>query len=185
LIKRIAVIGNGGGGKTTISRTLGSFYDIPVTHVDSVQYQEGWMYTPQDICDRILDEVAEGDKWLIDGFGNKPVIERRLKSADAVVFVDFPIYLHYRWALKRQIQSWKGSRSELPEGCKEFSFKFTMKLVKVMWEVDRDYVPWFRKLVSELSESTKLFHLRSPKEMRLFLSEFTDVSEVKKISPLN
>ncbi len=169
--KRIAVIGNGGGGKTTISRQLGSYYDVPIVHVDSVQYQEGWTYTPEQDCDRILNEVADRENWLIDGFGSKPVIERRLKLANTVVFVDFPLYKHYLWAGKRQLGSWRGPRSELPIGCSEFSFKYTSKLVKVMWEVNRDYVPWFRKLVAGLPESTTLFHLRTPQQVNHILDQ--------------
>lgn len=116
MIRRIAIIGNAGGGKTTISKKLGEFYKVPVTHVDSIQYREGWAYTPENICAQMLNEIADGDSWLIDGFGNRAVLERRLEIADTVIFVDFPLYRHYWWAAKRQFRSWRGSRSELPAG---------------------------------------------------------------------
>ena len=172
MVKRIAVIGNGGGGKTTISRKLGEHHGIPVCHVDSIQYQAGWKYTPVDECERVLNEIADGESWLIDGFGSRAAIERRLGIADVVVFVDFPLYQHYWWAAKRQLGSWRGSRAELPEDCPEFNWKYTRKLTQVMWEVNRDYIPWFRTLVSELPESTMLFHLHSPRQVHAFLAGY-------------
>ncbi len=172
MVNRIAVIGNGGGGKTTLSRQLGEYFGIPVHHVDSIQYQAGWVYTPAQECEKILNEIADGSEWLIDGFGSQVVIERRLGMADLVVFVDFPLVQHYWWAAKRQLGSWRGSRVELPEGCTEFSFKYTIKLITAMWAVHRDYVPWFRTLVSALPKTTTLYHLRSPTQLNSFVAEF-------------
>lgn len=173
MFRRIAIIGNAGGGKTTVSRKLGDFYKVPVTHVDSIQYGEGWTYIPEEICSQLLNKIADGDSWLIDGFGNRSVLERRLRNADTVVFIDFPLYRHYWWATKRQLGSWRGSRSELQPGCSEFSFKFTKNLAQIIWELNRDYVPWFRKLASELPKSTRLFHLRSPDDVEIFLEKLS------------
>ena len=89
-MQRIAVIGNAGGGKTTLSRLLGEALGLPVHHVDSIQYQPGWKRSASAECDRRLDEVAASEFWIIDGFGSDGAIERRLRAADTVVFVDFP-----------------------------------------------------------------------------------------------
>lgn len=172
MFRRVAVIGNGGGGKTTISRKIGAYYNIPVFHVDSIQYEAGWKYTSEHECDRMLNKIADSDSWLVDGFGSKTVIERRLRMADAVVFIDLPLYQHYWWAGKRQLNSWRGSRVELPEGCHEFSLLFTVKLISAMREVNRSYVPWFRALVADLPVSTTLFHLQSPSAIHQFLADY-------------
>jgi ATPase subunit of ABC transporter with duplicated ATPase domains len=50
-MRRIAVIGNGGGGKSTLARALGQRLRIPVHEVDEVQWLPGWRRAP-------LDEVA-------------------------------------------------------------------------------------------------------------------------------
>ena len=171
-MRRVAVIGNGGGGKTTLSRRLGRALDIPVYHVDSIQFQAGWRYTPAEECDRILNDIAEGETWLIDGFGSRAAIERRLRTADAVVFVDFPIWTHYWWALKRHVGSWRSPRAELPPGCPEFNLTYTVKLVRTMWRVHKNYVPWFRGLVASLPTTTQLFHLRTAREMNRFAAHY-------------
>ena len=42
VVQRITVIGNGGGGKSTLARALGERLDIPVHEVDAVQWRPGW-----------------------------------------------------------------------------------------------------------------------------------------------
>lgn len=169
-MQRIAVIGNAGGGKTTLSRLLGESLGIPVHHVDSIQYQPGWERTPAAECDRELDGLVASASWIIDGFGSDDAIERRLTAADTVVFVDFPLPVHYWWACKRQWQSRRRQRVELPENCPEFTLRYSWKLAKVMWEVHRDYRPWFGRLVEGLPDTVSVVHIRSPREWRAFAS---------------
>ena len=170
-MQRVALIGNGGGGKTTLARRVSRAFDLPLIHVDSIQFQPGWQYTPRQECDAALDEIAAGERWVIDGFGSDDVIERRLRLADTVVFVDFPFPVHLWWATKRQWKSRTAPRAELPEGCPEFTVSYTWRLYKVMWQVNRDYCPWFRDMILELSDAVSVFHLRSPAEYRVFLLE--------------
>lgn len=158
---RIAIIGNAGGGKSTLARKLGQALDLPVTHVDSIQYQSGWQRTDTTECDRILDLAAQADRWVIDGYGSDALIERRIDIADTVVFVDFPLWRHYWWASKRQWAARHGQRSELPENCPEFSFAHTRKLYAIMWQVHRDYTPWFRRLLSDRSATCNVI-IRQP-----------------------
>ena len=163
------MIGNVGGGKTTLSRLLGDALGLPVHHVDSIQYQPGWERTPSAECDRRLDEVAASQSWVIDGFGSDGAIERRLSAADTVVFVDFPLLVHYWWTCKRQWRSRRRQRAELRDNCPEFTLRYSWKLAKVMWEIHRDYRPWFTKLVNGLPDNVSVFHIRTPKEWREFL----------------
>ena len=65
--ERIAIIGNAGGGKSTLARELGQILNLPVTHVDSIQYQSGWRRTPDEECDQRLSAIASEDRWIIDG----------------------------------------------------------------------------------------------------------------------
>ena len=92
---RIAIIGNAGGGKSTLARKIGQAFDLPVTHVDSIQYRGDWQRTEAAECNQILEVAAQADRWVIDGFGSDVLIEQRIKIADTVVFVDFPLWRHY------------------------------------------------------------------------------------------
>ena len=168
--KRIAIIGNGGGGKSTLARKLGAMLELPVIHVDSIQFLNGWQRRPAEDCDRMLNQAAKADSWIIDGFGSDDVIARRITLADTAVFVDFSIWRHYWWAIKRQLASRKGQRRELPDNCPEFSVAYTWKLVTVMWLVHREYTPWFRTLLSVKHESGNVVVFKNPQQMARFVS---------------
>jgi len=134
-IKKIAVIGNGGGGKTTLSRRFNELYKLPLTHVDSIQFIAGLKTRNVEETRTLLNQIADTEAWIIDGFGPLDVMERRFAIADRVVFVDFPLWRHYWWCTKRQIQSYWQPRSELPEGCDEASLAYTFRLYKTLWRV--------------------------------------------------
>jgi adenylate kinase family enzyme len=168
LMQRIAVIGNGGGGKTTLARLLGESLDLPVHHVDSIQFEPEWRRTPAIECDRRLDELASAHRWIIDGLGRRDVIERRLKAADTVVFVDFRLLVHYWWACKRQWRNRRHQRAELPENCPEFTLRYSWVLARGMWKVHKYYRPWFLELIQRLPGKVRVFHIRSPKQWRAF-----------------
>ena len=103
-INRVAIIGNGGGGKTTLARSLAKKYSLPLTHVDSIQYLPCMKIRDPMETTRILNQMADEDLWLIDGFGSYEVMQRRFIRADIIIFVDFPLWRHYFWCTKRQIK---------------------------------------------------------------------------------
>jgi adenylate kinase family enzyme len=39
---RIAIIGNAGGGKTTLSLKLGRDFSLPIVHIDNLQWDKSW-----------------------------------------------------------------------------------------------------------------------------------------------
>lgn len=171
-MQRVAVIGNAGGGKTSLSRLLGEALGIPVHHVDSIQYRSGWVKTPETECDRVLNALAASPRWIIDGFGSDAVIEGRLRAWDTVIFVDFPLLVHYWRVCKRRWHARQQQRAELPENCPEFTLSYSWKLAKVMWQVHRRYRPWFTRLMGELPESVVVIPVRSPNQCRALVDRY-------------
>jgi adenylate kinase family enzyme len=89
-VRRVAVIGCGGAGKTTLANELAGRLGIPVVHIDSHYWQmvDGRRVesTPEQWADCHRRLIAE-DQWVIDGmkFG---VLDERLARADTVVYLD-------------------------------------------------------------------------------------------------
>ena len=68
-INRLAIIGNGGGGKSTLAKKLAKLYDLPLTHVDSIQFLPNMKVRKQEETSKILRDLSKEKSWLIDGFG--------------------------------------------------------------------------------------------------------------------
>ena len=147
-IQRVAVIGNAGGGKTTLSRQLSKLYGLPVTHVDTIQFLPGMKVRPLDETRVALNKVTSQEKWVIDGFGPLDLIEKRFEIADRVVFVDFPLARHCWWCAKRQVRSLWRPREELVEGCNEATVAHTIKLYKTIWRVHTQMRPELLKILN-------------------------------------
>jgi adenylate kinase family enzyme len=103
-MERIAVIGCGGSGKTTLSRRLGELLDLPVIHIDDQYWREvdgvRIESTPEQ-WRRRHHELVAGDRWVIDGM-KLGVLEERLAAASAVILLDLPVVvclsgIAHRW----------------------------------------------------------------------------------------
>jgi adenylate kinase family enzyme len=105
-MKRIAVIGAGGAGKTRLARTLGRMLGLPVIHLDAHYYGPGWQPSaPADWTARHR-QLAAGQRWVLDG-NYASTLGLRLERADTVVFLDLsPLLCAWqvlrRWALGRR-----------------------------------------------------------------------------------
>jgi adenylate kinase family enzyme len=167
-MQRIAVIGNGGGGKSTLARTLGRHLRIPVHEVDAVQWLPGWRRAPLDEVAHTLEAWAAEEMWVIDGFGPWPVIDRRMGRADTIVYVDLPFRTHLWWAAKRQVVSflqrsaWAGQDAPPP----------TLLLFRTLRRVNT-MRPDLLQLVTKNGRAAKLVHLRSPDSMARWLADVT------------
>ena len=167
-MRRVAVIGNGGGGKSTLARAVGNHLGIRVHEVDEVQWLPGWRRAPLDEVAHTLESWAADDTWVIDGFGPWPVIDRRMGRADTIVYVDLPFRTHLWWAAKRQVTSlirrraWGGQSAAPP----------TLLLFRTLRRVHAMRSDLL-ELVTKNGRAAKLVHLRSPREMTRWLAEVT------------
>jgi len=66
---RVAVIGNAGGGKSTLCARLGKALQLPVYPIDKIQWKPGWVAASREEFNRQHDELLALDRWIIDGWG--------------------------------------------------------------------------------------------------------------------
>ena len=163
-IKKIAVIGNSGGGKTTLSRELFRRYAFPLTHVDSVQFVAGMKIRPHKESIALLQAEQQKDSWIIDGYGPLDILEQRLMLSDQIIFIDMPIWRHYWWCTKRQIQNLWSPRQELASGCNELSWEHTRKLYRNLWQSHTKMRPELLRILAREHFKNKLIHVRGQKQ---------------------
>jgi energy-coupling factor transporter ATP-binding protein EcfA2 len=149
-MKRVAVFGNAGGGKSTLARQLAEIT-------------------------RLHRGLLSCETWVIDGYGDDTTIWERLGAADTLIHVDLTLPVHYWRVTKRLI---KGLFAD-PEGWPKDSplWSSTMSSYKTIPLCHRYMTPRYRRLVAEMAASKRVAHLRSPGEMAAFLdhvrNEFT------------
>jgi adenylate kinase family enzyme len=70
-VQRIAVIGCGGAGKTTLANELGSRLGLPVLHIDGFYWRRrpdgGEVASTPEHWQRVHAGMIGGDRWVIDG----------------------------------------------------------------------------------------------------------------------
>jgi adenylate kinase family enzyme len=102
-MKKVAVFGNAGGGKSTLSKKLAEMTGLPLYILDKIKFQPGGSEVPPEEYQRLHQDILATDRWIIDGFGSIETIWLRLEQADNLVYIDLPIHLHFWWVTKRLI----------------------------------------------------------------------------------
>ena len=86
------MVGPGAAGKSTLAAELGRITGIPVTELDSVFWRPGPAATPPGEWAAIQARLTGQPSWILDGdLGPYDLIEVRLRAADTIVFLDFPL----------------------------------------------------------------------------------------------
>ena len=86
--KRIIILGPSGSGKSTFSRKLHDLLGLPLIHLDNIWWKEDKTHITREQFDRKLEEILQGEKWIIDGDYSR-TYEVRFKACDTVIFLDY------------------------------------------------------------------------------------------------
>ena len=178
-MKKVAVFGNAGGGKSTLSRRLAEITGLPLYIVDHIQFPEG-RYRPEakdggkiahEEYVRIHKEILGQDQWIIDGFDTVALAWERFAAADMLVHVDLPVLTHYWGVTKRLI----AGQFRNPQGWPENTpvWESSLDSYRVVWRCHRRLTPRYRQLVAEAASTKRVHHLRSRAEMKAFLQSTT------------
>jgi adenylate kinase family enzyme len=165
-MRRVAVFGNTGAGKSTLAKSLAEITHLPLYPLDLIQYQAGGGEVPHEKYLKAHADLLRRDEWIIDGFGSVASAWERFAQADTLIYIDL-LVTHYWWVTKRLIKGLFVG----PEGWPENSpmWRSTVDSYKVVWRCHRRLTPRYRQLVVDIATLKRVHHLRSPGEMRAFL----------------
>lgn len=167
-MKRVAVFGNAGGGKSALARQLAEITGLPLYIVDMLQFKQGGAAVPHNEYVEFHRALLGQDTWIIDGYGDTKTAWERFGRADTLIYVDLPLRLHYWRVTKRLI---KGLFAD-PEGWPKDSplWSSTLSSYKIIPLCHRHMTPKYRKLVADMAASKRVHHLKSPRAMRTLLN---------------
>ena len=133
--RRIAVVGNGGAGKTTFSDRLGAVLGLPVVHLDREFWRPGWVVPPEHEWRAHQERLVAGDAWVLDG-NDAGTFDLRVARADAVVWLD----VHRARCLASAVgRSWRHrGRAIQADGCPE---RFSLAFYRWIWRYPADAAP--------------------------------------------
>ena len=167
-MKKVAIFGNTGGGKSTLARRLAELTRLPLYPLDLIQYRPGGGEVPRQDYLRAHADLLDKDEWIIDGFGCVASAWERFVAADTLIYVDLPLTTHYWWVTKRLIKA----PFARPEGWPENSpmWESTINSYKVVWRCHRRLTPRYRQLVADVANSKRVHHIKSPTQIAAFLN---------------
>jgi adenylate kinase family enzyme len=157
-VRRIAVIGSGGSGKSTFADGLGERLGVPVIHLDHLYWRPGWQPTPDEEWRAVQRHLVLKESWIMDGnYGS--TLEIRLAVADAVYFFDLPTWRSLVGVLARWVRN--HGKAIQAEGCPEH---VSWEFLRWVWRYRRDSRPRVVAALREHAGSARVVVIRSRRD---------------------
>ena len=165
-MKKVAVFGNSGGGKSTLSKRLAEITGLPLVALDLLKYKPGGQEVPDEEYRAAHNELLQQDRWIVDGYGSLDTVWERLEVADTLIYLDMPVVRHYWWVTKRFLQGF----AVPPEGWPENSplLKGTLNSYYTVWLCHKKLTPKYRGYVNKVKSTKRVYHLQSPDDVEKF-----------------
>lgn len=169
-MKRVAVFGNAGGGKSTLARRLAELTRLPLHPLDIIQFPAGGRggRIPHEEYLKMHADLLRRNEWIIDGYGSVASAWERFSKADTLVYIDLPLVTHHWWVTKRLVKGLFAAPEGWPENTPIWSS--TISSYKVLWRCHLRLTPRYRQLVADMAASKRVHHLKSAAGMTAFLN---------------
>jgi adenylate kinase family enzyme len=167
-MQKVAVFGNAGGGKSTLSKRLAEITGLPLYPLDKVEYLPGGIpITPEEFQQR-HQTIVDRAQWIIDGFGSIETLWPRLDRADTLIYVDLPLPQHFLWVTKRFLKGLLQTPEGWPEGSSIVAG--SINSYQVLWLCHKKLTPKYRAYAQQAKNTKTVYHLRSSHDIAQFLA---------------
>lgn len=164
-MKKVAVLGCGGSGKSHVARILGKALDAPVTHLDAVYYDRDWNELPMPEFEARQRALVAEPTWVIDGNYNS-TLPVRLRRCDTVIFLDLPGTTCLWGAVWRQIRH--GTSQNAATG--EYN-RLHLGVLRYICAYRRKMRPKVLANIEDHAQHATIVTLTSRRQVRHWLSE--------------
>ena len=168
-MKKVAVFGKPGSGKSTISKALALATGIELHQLDSIVYKANGEFVEREVFDLAHDNIINSESWIIDGFGPLGSFNTRLEAADTLVYIDLPYPISYWFVTKRMLKGLFVKPEGWPDGSSVIkgtiqSYK-TLKLCPKFWNDD------FRLRLELRAKEKEVHIIKSVSELNNFVRQ--------------
>lgn len=158
---KIALVGNIATGKTRLAHQLSGQLKIPVTHVDSIQFDQKLQIKNMQEIREALAQVEARVDWIIDGHGPLDMLEKRFALADQIYLLDPPLVANLFWLSYRQMKNIFLPRAEIPSGSNELNWVHIKKSYRTLWTAHKKMRPELRRMLERAEFRPKLIVVRN------------------------
>jgi adenylate kinase family enzyme len=166
-LRRIALIGSGGAGKSTFARELGAKLEIPVVHLDPIFFSPGWVEMSQVEWKALQQELVQSPAWIIDG-NHAETLDVRLSAADTVILLDLNRFICMWRVIKRRISYRRKARIDRASGCEE---RLAWRFVRWVWTYPLRGRPQALAAIEEFAPHARVIRLSTRAQVREFLDQ--------------
>lgn len=166
-MRRILIVGNSGGGKSTLARRLGEKLGLPVVHLDILFWKPGWIESERSEFRARVAEALAGPAWVCDGNFTSSY-DQRMPLADTIVWIEQPRWLCVFRVIWRAISYRRGGRPDMAEGCQE---TLDLKFYGWVWTFDAQVKPKLEAALAEHGAHARVVRLTSDREIAAFLAQ--------------
>lgn len=168
-MKKIAVFGKPGSGKSTLSNSLASATGIKLHALDSILYKQNGDLVDRKTYDEEHEIILCSDSWIIDGFGPIESFNKRLEVADTLIYIDLPYIVSYWLVTKRCLKGLVVKPEGWPAGSS--ILKGTMESFKMLRLCPKFWNDGFLHKLEKISAERSLYVIRSVSELNGFVEK--------------
>jgi adenylate kinase family enzyme len=162
-VDRIAIIGCGGSGKSTVARQLARILDVPLVQLDAIYYDEHWTPLPGDDFAAQQEKLVTGERWIIEG-NYASTLPIRLAAADTVIFLDLPAAACL-WGIAQRRLRYRGGQHQA-DGVYD---RITWNFIRYILDYRHTMRPRVRNLLQEHGPHVRLRTLTSRRQANRFI----------------
>lgn len=168
-MKKIAVFGKPGSGKSTLSKKLAHVTGIQLHQLDSILYEKNGDVVDRKTYEKKHEDILSSDSWIIDGFDQIEPFYKRIGVADTLIYIDLPYFVSYYLVAKRLLKGLFIKPEGWPEGSSVIhgsiqSFK-VLKLCPQFWNDS------FLQKLQEMAVGKKIYVIRSISDLNIFIEK--------------
>jgi adenylate kinase family enzyme len=165
-IRRVAIVGCAGAGKSTFARRLAPLTGLPLVHLDRLFWGPGWVPTERPAWRAKVEALVAEPSWILDG-NYKSNMDLRIAAADLVLFFDLPRTLCI-WRVVKRSTVYRGrNRPDLPAGCPE---RLELDFLRWIWSYPAVLRPIVLARLAEAPPGSAVIRFRRSAEAEAFLA---------------